>query len=111
MELYIFVNPYTENKEYEVAETMGDKIRALRIVRGMTQEDLAEKMFMRKSTISAYENDLIDIKSSVIVELAKALNTLPGYFFPGYEDKSPLLMYQCPLLVERQQLLAQLNYK
>ena len=92
------------NKELKVAETMGEKIRALRIVRGMTQEDLAEKMFMRKSTISAYENDLIDIKSSVIVELAKALNTLPGYFFPGYEGESPLLMYQCPLLVERQRL-------
>ena len=87
-----------------MAETMGEKIRALRIVRGMPQEDLAEKMFMRKSTISAYENDLIDIISSVIVELAKALNTLPGCFFPGYEGESPLLMYQCPLLVERQRL-------
>lgn len=32
-----------------------------------------------KSTISAYENDKVDIKSSVIVELAKNLETDANY--------------------------------
>ena len=51
----------------------------------MTQEDLAEIMCVPKSTISAYENDKVDIKSSVILELAWHLNTSPNYLL-GYED-------------------------
>lgn len=42
---------------------------------GYTQEQLAEIMCIPKSTISAYENDKVDIKSSVIVELAGVLKT------------------------------------
>ena len=41
----------------------------------MTQEELAGITFIPKPTISNYENDRIDIKSSVIAELAKALET------------------------------------
>ena len=40
---------------------------------GLTQDQLAEITFIPKPTISNYENDRIDIKSSVIAELAKAL--------------------------------------
>ena len=61
--------------------TMGGRIRELRKQRGLTQEDLGEILYMKKSTISAYENDEIDIKSSVLVEIARALHTFPGYFF------------------------------
>lgn len=65
----------------DMKHTMGGRIRELRKLRGLTQEDLGEMLYMRKSTISAYENDEIDIKSSVLKELARALNTIPGYFF------------------------------
>ncbi len=51
----------------------------------MTQEELAEIMCVPKSTISAYENDKVDIKGSVILELAWHLNTTPNYLL-GYED-------------------------
>ena len=44
-------------------ETLGQRIRAQRIRLGMTQEELAEEMCVPKSTISAYENDRVDIKS------------------------------------------------
>ncbi len=65
--------------------TMGNRIKDLRKRRGLTQDALAHLMFIPKSTISAYENDVIDIKSSVIIELAKALCTRPGYFFEEEE--------------------------
>ena len=72
-------------------DTMGTRIRELRIMRGMTQQDLADKLFMNKSTISAYENDVIDIKCSVLADIANVLNALPGYFFgaetEGDEEK------------------------
>ena len=59
--------------------TMGGRIREQRIKMGMTQEELAEKMFTTKMTISHYENDQTDIKGSVIVEIAGILGTTTGY--------------------------------
>ena len=59
--------------------SLGARIKAQRIRRGMTQEELAEMMCIPKSTISAYENDKVDIKSSVILELAKVLETDANY--------------------------------
>ena len=56
-------------------ETMGQRIKAQRIRIGLTQEQLAEAMCVPKSTISAYENDKVDIKSSVVIELSKHLFT------------------------------------
>ena len=51
----------------------------IRIRMGMTQEQLAEVMCIPKSTISAYENDKVDIKGSVLVELSEHLDTTPNY--------------------------------
>lgn len=68
-------------------ETLGQRIRAQRIRLGMTQEELAEVTYIPKPTISNYENDRIDIKSSVIAELAKALETDPNYLILG--EKAP----------------------
>lgn len=68
-------------------ETLGQRIRAQRMRLGMTQEELAEITFIPKPTISNYENDRIDIKSSVIAELAKALETDPNYLILG--EKAP----------------------
>lgn len=64
-------------------KTIGQRIKAQRNKMHMTQEDLAEIMHVPKSTISAYENDKVDIKSSVIVELSKYLHTEPNYLL-GY---------------------------
>ena len=64
-------------------ETLGQRIRAQRIRLGMTQEELAKTTFIPKPTISNYENDRIDIKSSVIAELAKVLKTDPNYLIMG----------------------------
>jgi len=61
--------------------SIGTKIRNLRKQRGLTQEELGERLYVNKATISMYENDVIDIKSSVIIELAEVLRTRPGYFF------------------------------
>ena len=64
-------------------KTIGKRIRECRVKVGMTQEELAEKILTDKSTISLYENDKIDIKSSIIAELAKALGCTGGYLLEG----------------------------
>lgn len=66
--------------------TMGGRIKDQRLKMGMTQEELAEKMFTTKMTISHYENNLTDIKGSVIVELADLLGTTTGYLLNNEVD-------------------------
>ena len=72
------------------------RIKNRRTMLGMTQEELSEAMGVPKSTISAYENDKVDIKASVIMELAGKLFTSPNYLL-GFEnekdadDQDPLL--------------------
>lgn len=64
-------------------KTIGMRIRECRVKMGMTQEELAEQICCKKSLISQYENDKVDIKGSVIVELASLLGTSAGYLLNG----------------------------
>ena len=61
-------------------KTLGKKIKEYRLKRGMTQEELAERLFSRKSTISEYENDKIDIKISLLREIVKILGVPLSHF-------------------------------
>ncbi len=63
--------------------TIGSRIKELRILRGLTQEKLAEILCTKKSVISYYEHDRIDMKKSVIEDLAKALETTYEYLACG----------------------------
>ena len=65
--------------------TMGMKIRECRVKMGMTQEELAEAIYTKKCTISAYETGKIDIKVSILRDIAKVLNTTAGYLMDGDE--------------------------
>lgn len=62
-----------------IGDTLGKRICYLRKQNKLTQEELAEVLCVKKSTISMYENDKVDIKGSILVELSKALNTTPNY--------------------------------
>lgn len=65
--------------------TMGMKIRECRVKMGMIQEELAEAIYTKKCTISAYETGKIDIKVSILRDIAKVLNTTAGYLMDGDE--------------------------
>ncbi|MDD6195954.1 helix-turn-helix domain-containing protein [[Clostridium] aminophilum] len=69
-------------------DTIGKRIRACRKNMGYSQETLAAMLYMKKTTICRYEKDEHDIPSSVIVELARALQTTPNYLLMGesHED-------------------------
>lgn len=53
----------------------------------MTQEELCVK----KSTISMYENDKVDIKGSILIELSGVLHTSPNYLLGMEEYEEDLL--------------------
>ena len=70
----------------EVKNTMGARIREMRMKAGMSQEQLAEALCTKKCTISAYENDRIDIKSSIVLEIAKVLNCTGAFLLEGNQS-------------------------
>ena len=73
-------------KKTAVKSTMGTRIREMRKAAGMSQEQLAELLCTKKATISAYENDRIDIKSSIVLEIAKALGCTGSYLLEGKQE-------------------------
>ncbi len=74
----VTLKKYTEGKIIQ-------RIKAARSRKGYTQEQFAEVMHIPKSTVSAYENDKVDMKGSVLVELSEHLDTTPNYLL-GVEN-------------------------
>ena len=68
-------------------KTVGQRIKECRMKLGMTQQEFAEVMYMPKSTISAYERDVVDLKLGTIKELANALHTTVGNLIEGEKEE------------------------
>lgn len=69
--------------------TVGQRIRALRQSKGMTQEELATKVNTIKQTIYKYESGVItNIPFERLQNIADALGTTPSYLM-GWEDNAP----------------------
>ena len=66
--------------------TIGQRIRQLRLERGLSQEELGAKIGVQKAAINKYEaGTVVNLKPSVIEGLAHALHTTPA-FLMGWED-------------------------
>lgn len=80
--------------------TVGDRIRSTRLVMGLSQVELADKMGVSKQTLYKYENNIItNIPSDKIERAAYALGTTPEYLM-GWEKKDHLSAYYALLLLE-----------
>lgn len=80
--------------------TVGMRIKEYRMNLGMTQEELAEQLYVSKKTISAYESDKIDIKVSILQDIAKALNTTVGYLVEGRRQEFDLDVLQMATMLQ-----------
>lgn len=68
-------------------DTMGSRIRDLRIARHMSQEELGKIIGVQKAAIYKYESGLVvNLKRSVIQKLADALHTTPAFLMGWDED-------------------------
>lgn len=66
--------------------TLGEQLKALRVKKGMTQEQLAQKLNTTKAAISRYEKDQRQPRLEQITEMAKLLEAGPDdlyYLFLG----------------------------
>lgn len=65
---------------------MGQKIKTLREQKGMTLEELGNKVGVGKSTVRKWETGIIaNMKRDKIAKIAKALDVKPSYLM-GWED-------------------------
>lgn len=70
--------------------TIGDRIKNLRLALGMSQEELGEKIGVKKQAVYKYETGIVvNLKRSIIANLAVALQTSPAYLMGWIDDPSP----------------------
>lgn len=68
-------------------KTTGERIKELRIKKGLTQEELGNLIGVKKAAIHKYENNLVtNLRRSRLAKLAQALDTSPIYLM-GLEDE------------------------
>lgn len=84
-------------------KTIGMRIRECRMKMGMTQEELAEALLTKKSTVSAYENDKIDIKISILKQIAALLGTTVAYLADDEKTEIGEAVMQVALLLQGMQ--------
>lgn len=66
---------------------MGEKIKVLRSEKGLTLEELGNKVGVGKSTVRKWENGIIaNMRRDKIAKVAEALGTSPGYLM-GWDDE------------------------
>lgn len=67
---------------------IGDKIRSLRISKGLTQEELANRCELSKGFISQVENDLTSPSIATLVDILEILGTnLTEFFSENSEER------------------------
>ncbi len=54
---------------------IGKTIKSMRIKKGMTQDELAEKLFVSRQTVSNYENNKSNPDIDILVKIAEVLDT------------------------------------
>ncbi len=80
-------------KDYRVAKkqidvSVGESVRIIRELQEMSQNDLAKATGIPQSTISAIENDRVNLSVERAKQLARTLKCHPAVLvFPGWDIK------------------------
>lgn len=70
-----------------VTVSVGESVRIVRELQGLSQNQLAERTGISQSTLSAIENDRVRLGVERAKVLARALKCHPAVLvFPGWED-------------------------
>ena len=65
---------------------VGQRLKQLRILRGMTQTDVADGLNISFQQVQKYELGRNRISASKLFELSHILKVAPAYFFDGLEN-------------------------
>lgn len=67
-----------------------NRIKQLRKSINMTQDELAQKLHLKRSVISKYENGLIPLTDLLIVQLSDIFNVSSDYLLGKSDDPTPI---------------------
>lgn len=75
-----------------VMKTFGEKLRELRNEKGMTQKELAEKLLVRNTTVSAWEKDIAEPPYETLRQIVMLFQMSADYFL-GLEEEDGTKKY------------------
>lgn len=67
---------------------VGRKVREVRLLRGLTQANVAEQLGLSFQQLQKYETGHNRVSASRMYEIARLLKVEPSYFFEGYDEES-----------------------
>ena len=73
---------------------IGDKIKRMRIEKGLTQEELANRCELSKGFISQVENDLTSPSIATLIDILEILGTNLKEFFSDDKDEKITYTYE-----------------
>ncbi|MCX6643735.1 MAG: helix-turn-helix transcriptional regulator [Candidatus Bathyarchaeota archaeon] len=91
---------YGEPRPNKFTIYMGEQIKKARLEAKISQEELAERIYVRRATISAIENGKGEVEANTLVLLAHILEKPFDYFFPPYLYKEIKQDSLTPLEIE-----------
>src|SRR5688572_13329442 len=73
----------TVSAEFDIVANFGAKVREIRLAKHLTQEDVAGRVGLQRTTISALENgDGAPPRLDLLMSLARALGVAPATLLP-----------------------------
>lgn len=64
-----------------IAQSVGEKIKQARKLKGLTQKQVAEVFHMTQQQYSRFENGVFELNYQQIIEICKLLDTTPNELF------------------------------
>lgn len=81
--------------------TIGEKIKQARLSKGLTLQEIADKMSLTQGTLSKYENgDIKNIPNTRLKKLSKILDVDISYFYEGSKNKKSIIIQKLIELTE-----------
>lgn len=77
----IFTSVCDINTLMNIAQSVGEKIKQARKLKGLTQKQVAEVFHMTQQQYSRFENGVFELNYQQIIEICKLLDTTPNELF------------------------------
>lgn len=79
----------TSNKSHPADVYVGKRIKQLRWLKGMTQQQLAKQVGVKFQQVQKYETGANRVSASRLWQLSEALNAPVSFFFEGFPEDKP----------------------
>lgn len=77
-----------EGLGHPIDRHVGKRIKSRRLIRGLTQEELAAAVYLSFQQVQKYERGANRVSAGRLYELSKALSVPIQYFFDDFEDEN-----------------------